>query len=216
MDMHFWHRKWETNEIAFHERQANPHLVKYVSALALAPGSRVFLPLCGKTRDIAWLLAQGYRVAGVELSKLAVDQLFAELEVVPEVTQHGTLQHYRAARLDVFVGDMFAMTPALLGPVDAVYDRAALVALPQEMRPRYAALLAALTDRAPQLLISYEYDQSLLPGPPFSIGAGEVAELYLGTLDYRATLLGSAEVAGGLKGKIPSRESIWLLQPMLG
>lgn len=211
MDMNFWHRKWENNEIAFHQRDANPHLVRHLSALELPAAARVFLPLCGKTRDIAWLLAQGYRVAGAELSKLAVGQLFQELGIVPEVTQVGALERYRAPQLDLFVGDIFDLSRELLGPVSAVYDRAALVALPSDLRRRYALHLAALANHAPQLLITYEYDQNLLPGPPFSIHAGEVAELYIDAAGYRVTLLGSASVEGGLKGKVPSRESIWHL-----
>ncbi len=83
MDASFWHQRWEKNEIAFHERQANPLLVKYFDKLSLAQGRRVFVPLCGKTLDIAWLLSRGYRVAEAELSQVAIGQLFQELGVEP-------------------------------------------------------------------------------------------------------------------------------------
>ena len=88
--------------------------------LSLAKGSRLFLPLCGKTPDIGWLLSRGYRVAGAELSAVAIEQLFAELGVTSKITTVGSLDHYRAPQLDIFVGDIFTVTPELLGPVDAI------------------------------------------------------------------------------------------------
>lgn len=136
MDADFWHDKWDNNQIGFHQADGNPLLVKHFPALALQTGARVFVPLCGKTRDIAWLLAQGCRVVGAELSERAVQQLFAEMDVVPDVTEVGRLTRYTAEGIDVFVGDIFDLDKAVLGPIDAVFDRAALVALPQDMRVR--------------------------------------------------------------------------------
>jgi thiopurine S-methyltransferase len=98
----------------------------------------------------------------------------------------------------------------MLGPVDAVYDRAALVALPASMRDRYIAHLTSITAKAPQLLICYEYDQSAMEGPPFSITGEEVLRYYAAT--YDAKLLASAEVPGGLKGKCSAKEHVWLLR----
>lgn len=210
MDASFWHAKWEKSEIAFHQDEVNPLLVDHFGALSLAPGSRVFVPLCGKTRDILWLLQSGYRVVGAELSRLAVEQLFAEMELMPSVAQAGPLTHFAAEDIDIYVGDIFELTAAQLGPVDAVYDRAALVALPAAMRQRYADHLAAITDRARQLLIAYDYDQSLQNGPPFAVGADEVRSLH--GRHYEPTLLASVEVAGGLRGKCPATEHVWLLR----
>lgn len=211
MEANFWHAKWANNEIGFHQDEVNPLLREHFDRLALAAGSRLFVPLCGKTRDIAWLLAAGYRVAGAELSRLAVEQLFAELGVAPQIEQAGPLIRFTAEDLDLYVGDIFELAAGELGPVDAVYDRAALVALPEAMRQRYADHLAALTDRARQLLIAYDYDQSLQNGPPFSVAADEVRHLY-GPY-YELALLASTEVAGGLRGKCPATEHVWLLQP---
>ncbi|MGE0371116.1 MAG: thiopurine S-methyltransferase [Gammaproteobacteria bacterium] len=210
MDAGFWHRKWETNEIGFHVGEANPHLVGYFSALTLEKGDRVFLPLCGKTLDIAWLLASGYRVVGAELSGIAIEQLFAGLGVEPEISDAGEWSRYSAEGIDIFVGDIFRLTARALGPVDAVYDRAALVALPGEIRGRYAAHLAEITAGAPQLLICYEYDQALAAGPPFSVSSEEVGRHYRG--GYDLSLLASVDVPGGLKGKCAARENIWLLK----
>lgn len=210
MDASFWHQRWEKNETAWHQSKANPLLVKHFQELSLAKRGRVFVPLCGKTLDISWLLSQGYRVAGAELSQLAIEQLFMELGVQPEISEVGELDQWSANNIDIFVGDLFALSRQELGPVDAIYDRAALVAFPEEMRTRYTAHLTAMTGTAPQLLICYDYDQRLLEGPPFSISNKEVHRHYLA--QYDVTLLASIEVSGGLKGKCAAKESVWLLK----
>ena len=210
MDPSFWHQRWEKNEIAFHESKANPLLVKYFHELALAKGRRIFVPLCGKTLDIGWLLSQGYRVAGAELSQLAIEQLFIELGLQPDIEKVGNSERWSANNLDILIGDIFAVSRPMLGQVDAVYDRAALVALPESMRQRYAAHLMEITGKAQQLLISYEYDQRLIDGPPFSVSQEEVRRHYVGTYDVR--LMSSADLPGGLKGKCPATEHVWLLR----
>ncbi len=199
-------------EIGFHLSEANPLLVSHFRAFALAAGSRVFVPLCGKTLDIAWLLANGYQVAGAELSEIAIEQLFDTLGVQPTVTQAGRLKRYSAQDIDIFVGDIFDLTADLLGKVDAIYDRAALVALPQAMRDRYTSHLRAVTRLASQLLICFEYDQSLVEGPPFSIGEEEVRRQY--GMHYNIQLLAKQDMPDGLKGKYPAKESVWLLKKL--
>lgn len=210
MEPDFWHARWQGKQIPFHEGKANAFLVKHFSRLPVASGARVFVPLCGKTRDIAWLLGEGFRVAGAELSRIAVEELFAELAVVPEVTTDGALTRFSAPGLDIFQGDIFALTPDTLGPVDAVWDRAALVALPKDMRARYAPHLVALTDAAPQLLVCFAYDQSLLAGPPFSVEPAETRALY--GADYMVAEIEAAPVPGGLKGQCPAMEHVFLLE----
>lgn len=205
----FWHQRWQNQQIGFHLNEVNPFLLAHFQALKLQPGQRILVPLCGKTLDIHWLLTQGLQVVGVELSALAVDALFAELNLVPEITQAGALKHYRTAQLAVFQGDFFALDQSLLGAVDAVYDRAALIALPNEMRRQYCQHLINLTHTAPQLLISFAYDQSLVPGPPFSVSQEEVGTHY--QADYQCTILGSVFMETGLKGQYPAEETAWLL-----
>ena len=209
MDAQFWLERWEENKIGFHEGEANAFLVKYVERLAISAGSRIFLPLCGKTRDIAWLLSRGYRVAGAELSPLAIEQLFNELGTEAAQSEAGKLKRWSAEGIDIFVGDIFDLSGDALGPVDAVYDRAALVALPEEMRKRYTSHLMEITGLAPQLLITFDYDQNQMEGPPFSIPAAEVERLYRDRYDI--TKLESRDVAGGLKGQCPATENAWLL-----
>ncbi|MDI4666852.1 thiopurine S-methyltransferase [Xanthobacter autotrophicus] len=210
MEPDFWHARWEGKLIGFHEGKANAFLVKHFSRLPVAPGARVFVPLCGKTRDIAWLLGEGFRVAGAELSRIAVEELFAELGVVPQVSAEGALTRFSAPGLDIFQGDIFALTRDILGPVDAVWDRAALVALPKDMRARYAPHLVTLTDAAPQLLVCFVYDQSLVAGPPFSVAPDETRALY--GADYMVAEIEAVPVAGGLKGQCPAMEHVWLLE----
>ena len=214
MDASFWRRRWERNEIAFHQREANPLLVRHFHELGLPEGSRVFLPLCGKTLDIHCLLGRGYRIAGSELSKIAIEQLFSELGVEPVTTANDEISSYSADSIDIFVGDFFNLFSGMLGHIDAIYDRAALVALPETMRDRYTAHLMEITDQAPQLLITFNYDQRLLDGPPFSISDEEVGRRYQDSYDLK--LLESADVPGGLKGKCPAKEKAWLLKKPAG
>lgn len=213
MDPSFWHQRWEMNEIGFHEGKPNPLLVKHFHELSVAKGRRIFVPLCGKTQDISWLLSRGYRVAGAELSQLAIEQLFIELGMQPEIATVGSVEQWSANNLDIFVGDIFAVSAKMLGSVDAVYDRAALVALPEDMRNRYTAHLMEIANKSPQLVISYEYDQSLMEGPPFSVNNEEVHRHYATTYDL--TLLAGTEVSGGLKGKAPAKENVWLLKRLV-
>lgn len=209
MDHNFWHERWESGRIGFHEGRPNPLLVEHFAKLSVPVGGRVFLPLSGKTLDIDWLLARGFRVAGAELSEIAVREVFERLGVSPEIEEIGDLKRYRGPALDLFAGDIFALTPALLGPVNAVFDRAALVALPDTMRGRYTAHLASLTKSAPQLLFCFEYDQEILEGPPFSISATEVAAHYAEL--YEISQVERHVLEGGMKG-VPAAETVWLLE----
>jgi len=210
MKKDFWIQTWDNNEIGFHEGKPNALLVAHLKELSLVEGSRLFLPLCGKTQDISWLLSQGYRVVGAELSKLAVKQLFIELDLQPEITECGNVSRYGASNIDIFLGDIFEVSSELLGTVDATYDRAALVALPEEMRKQYTSHLLEMTGNAEQLLITFEYDQTVMPGPPFSISSDEVNRHYKD--HYDVTLLESISVPGGLKGQCAAIENIWLLK----
>ena len=209
MEASFWHNRWQTNQTGWHEATVNPLLITHFPSLHIPPGGRVFVPLCGKSLDLGWLLSRGYAVAGAELSKLAVTQLFAELGMEPRISEVGKHKLFRGAKIDIFVGDFFDLTREILGPVDAVYDRAALVALPEAMRAQYTTHLKTLTALAPQLVIGYEYDQTVVPGPPFSVTPDELYRRYGDS--YTLTPLARLDVPGGLKGKCPATEHIWRL-----
>ncbi|MCO6431407.1 MAG: thiopurine S-methyltransferase [Deltaproteobacteria bacterium] len=210
MEKDFWQKRWEENEIGFHESEFNPQLLRNFEKLSLEKGSRVFVPLCGKTLDITWLLQSGYRVAGAEWSRLAVEQLFEGLKLEPKIKKTSDFEIFSAQDLDIYVGDIFALTQEALGPAHAVYDRAALVALPEEARKRYAAHLTKISAGARQLLLSFDYDQSGLEGPPFSVSGKEIKELYSGA--YQVSLLESKDVPGGLKGVVAAKAEVWLLR----
>ncbi len=210
MAVNFWHQKWGRSDIGFHESEANPLLIEHFKKLNLENGSRVFLPLCGRTHDFAWLLANGYRVAGAELSELAINELFKELSLEPEIYKVGELIRYSAKDIDILVGDIFDVSAEFLGPVNTIYDRAALVALPAGIREQYTSHLMNITGAAPQLLISYEYNQLLMDGPPFSVNEDEIKQHYGAT--YQLQLVENKNIAGGLKGKVAATEIAWLLQ----
>lgn len=210
MQPDFWHDRWARQQIGFHEPAPNPLLLRHFAVLGLRPGARLLLPLCGKTLDIDWLLARGHEVVGSELSPIAVTALFERAGLTPSIEQLGALQRWRADRLEIWVGDHFQIGHRQLGAVDAVYDRAALIALPGQMRPAYAAQLIRLAGDAPQLLVTLEYDQACVEGPPFSVTDDELRTLYAGRSLRR---LASAAIEGGLKGRCPASEQVWHLGP---
>ncbi len=214
MEPSFWYNRWQTNQTGWHESTVNPLLITHFPSLNVSSVGRVFVPLCGKSLDLGWLMSQGYAVAGAELSELAVTQLFAELRMETRVSEVGKHRLFRGEKIDIFVGDLFDLSRDILGPVDAVYDRAALVALPEAMRKQYAAHLKALTALAHQLVIGYEYDQTIVPGPPFSVTSEELHRHYSDS--YTLTPLARIDVPGGLKGKCPATEHIWRLEKLPG
>lgn len=211
MDREFWFERWEKKQIAFHLEKPNAMLVKHFSELGLAPGARVLVPLCGKSLDVRWLLEQGYKVVGVELSELAIDALFSELAIVPMKVNEDSMLRFESDDIDILVGDFFETTKNLIGDVDCIYDRAALIALPIEMRTRYVQHLLKISNTAPQLMISLEYDQDVMAGPPFRVDSKEVRRHYDDAYEIR--LLQSYDIPGGIKGKCPGEEMTWQLSP---
>jgi thiopurine S-methyltransferase len=178
MDPDFWLARWREGRTAFHESAPNTLLAKYADRLG-APPKRVFVPLCGKSLDLAHLASLGHEVVGVEVSPIAADAFFENL--TPTRAQVGPFEAVTAGSVTILVGDAFALTRELLGPVDAVYDRAALVALPPELQEKYADLvLSLLSPGAPILLITFDYDTSKMQGPPFSVNSERVEQLFGG------------------------------------
>jgi thiopurine S-methyltransferase len=179
MHPEFWQQRWRERDIGFHQSAPTPLLLKHWPALGIAPGTRVFVPLCGKSLDMVWLAGQGHRVLGVELSPIAVTEFFAEHGLTPEIedTRHGRL--FRAGAIEIVCGDAFALDAALLADCAGVFDRAALIALPPALRQRYArALYPQLPQGCRGLLITLEYPQPERDGPPFSVPEPEVQTLY--------------------------------------
>jgi thiopurine S-methyltransferase len=172
-----WLARWRDGRIGFHEGRTNALLERHAAGIAGA--RRVLVPLCGKAEDLAFLAAHGHQVVGIELVEQAVREFFEEHALVPSVSARGGLVEYRAGAVTLLAGDLFAATPELVGPVDALYDRAALIALPAELRPRYVAhLRTLLPPGAPGLVITLEYDQQRMKGPPFAVHEPELRSLY--------------------------------------
>ncbi|MGD8785606.1 MAG: thiopurine S-methyltransferase [Thioalkalispiraceae bacterium] len=178
MEPEFWQQRWQDNKIGFHLDEVNSYLIKHWQSLGIEPGARVLVPLCGKSVDLCWLSKQGYRVEGVEISKLAIEQFFTEQGLPIEQEESDGWLAYRSGSIRIWCGDFFKLNSQQLGPVDAIYDRAALIALPHLMRSTYVRKLLELAGVAPQLLITLEYDQSQMSGPPFAVSRQEVNELY--------------------------------------
>ena len=179
MDAKFWHERWQRNEIGFHQAAPHAALAHHWPTLGLAPGSRVFVPLAGKSLDMLAFAAAGHRVVGIELSALAVEAFFADNGLASAREAHGELVLHRSGDIELWCGDVFALTPALLGCIDAIFDRGALVALPPLLRQRYAAHLAGLAPPGCEmLLVTMEYEQSQMSGPPHAVLAAEVHALY--------------------------------------
>lgn len=206
MQADFWHQKWQDNKIGFHGAAPNSLLTANFNKLNLAKPSRIFLPLCGKTLDISWLLENGHHVIGAELSQMAIEQLFEQLKLEPQISTVGKLKHYKTQNIDIFVGDVFDLTSEMIGTIDVIYDRAALVALPEVTRSKYAKHLMNITQTARQLLICYEYDQSLRQGPPFSVSDEEVKRHY--AENYEIHLLEKSTAANSMAAV----ENVWLLE----
>ena len=175
----FWHERWQTGQIGFHQSAVHPLLARWWPTLGIRADARVYVPLCGKSLDMVWLAERGHTVIGSELSPIAIRDFFAGQGLAPtHLQQHGLIRH-TAGPYTILEGDALALTLAQTGPIEAVYDRAALVALPPGMRNSYAASLARLTSPGAQaLLVAFEYPQELKGGPPFSVEAREIRELF--------------------------------------
>ena len=175
MQPEFWHGRWRENRIGFHRDVPLPLLTRHWPALRLPPGSRVFVPLCGKSLDMVWLAGQGHRVLGVELSPMAIAQFFEERGLAPVVHDSPAGRHHVAGPWELVEGDAFALPEAAMADCAGVYDRGALVALPGDMRATYAATAwRRLPGGCRGLLVTLEYPQAEKDGPPFSVGEDEV------------------------------------------
>ena len=179
MEADFWQSRWEKKEIGFHQSEVLDLLKTHWLALGLAPGSDVFVPLCGKSLDMVWLAEQGHRVIGAELSAIAVDEFFAERGLEPKSEAVGSFTVKRAGPYELWCGDFFELPASALAKVAGVYDRASLVAFPPEMEERYAkALVELLPQTLAMLLITFDYDQTKMDGPPFAVPRVQVQRLF--------------------------------------
>jgi len=179
MDPEFWHERWTRGEIGFHQHDFNTHMQAFTNRLELRPGAHIFVPLCGKSLDLLWLRQQGFHVSGVEISPQAVADFFSENRLAVDSSAIPGGQLYRSAGLDIYCVDFFTTDFPGMPVIDAVYDRAALVALPPDMRKVYASrLVGMLAPGVRILLVTLDYPQSEMRGPPFAVTLDEVGERF--------------------------------------
>ncbi|MCB5362657.1 thiopurine S-methyltransferase [Pusillimonas sp. CC-YST705] len=179
MDADFWLQRWQQGRTGFHQDRIEPMLARHWPTLGVAPGSTVLVPLCGKALDLIWLAEQGLQVMGVELSPLAAQQFFAEqgMQATQELTDYGVW--WRHGQISILCADIFQVPATLIASCSACYDRAALVALPEPMRSRYAkAVYGPLPAASKSLLITVDYPQHERAGPPFAVSGDEVNTLF--------------------------------------
>lgn len=184
MEAAFWHDCWAEGRLGFHQSKFNRYMTEFWPRLGLPAGARVLVPLCGKSLDMLWLLDQGYQVTGIELSRRAIEDFFAENGLRFTTAETPLGEAYRHGRLELLCADLFEAGPSLLPAFDAVYDRASLPALPTAMRRDYASLMAdGLRPGSVILLQTPEYSQEEMDGPPFSVPPSEVDALYTSAFD---------------------------------
>jgi thiopurine S-methyltransferase len=179
MDATFWHERWQNKDIGFHQAEIHALLQKHWHRLGIAPGSKVFVPLCGKSLDMVWLAEQGFRVVGAELSPLAIDEFFAERGLEPTGSTVGNFAVKSAGPFELWCGDIFELPREAVSAIAGVYDRAALVAFPADLQQRYATKLRELLPaETPMLLVTLDYDAERMTGPPFSVPRAQVERLF--------------------------------------
>ncbi|WP_417513084.1 thiopurine S-methyltransferase [Marinobacter sp.] len=214
MDHEFWHERWSKKEIGFHEGSVNQFLYDHWPELSGAGTEGVFVPLCGKAHDMWWLHDRGHSIIGVELSEIACKDFFEEAGEKAQVHPGKPFITFRHENLELWCGDFFQMTPDDLKHTRLVYDRAALIALPQSMRKQYVEhLTAIIPDGTRILLITLDYKTRITP-PPFNVSDDEVRELYSADYDIEHILtntLPSDHMFTKRKGLIGATESVFRL-----
>jgi len=179
MQADFWHERWEKGEIGFHQADYNQYMQDFIERLEIRPGAQILAPLCGKSLDMLWLAEQGYCVTGIEISELAVKDFFVENSLSYQIDRQPGADTYRGEQICILCTDFFSLEKQDLPAIDAVYDRASLVALPPDMRQDYARHLAQLMEKGVRsLLVTLDYPPEQMRGPPFSVTAEEVRQLF--------------------------------------
>ncbi|RME01732.1 MAG: thiopurine S-methyltransferase [Deltaproteobacteria bacterium] len=214
MNPEFWKARWKANRIGFHQPEINRHLKRFWSRLGLRGEGRVFVPLCGKSRDLCWLAEEGHEVLGVELVEDAVRAFHEENGLSCTPCQEERFSRWCSDRIEILCGDFFDLTPVHLEGVRAVYDRAALIALPADMRKRYVGhLLRILPRDAKILLLTLEDGPARLPGPPFGVPEGEVETAFGERFTIERLLEGPIHLQGKSEPEAAVTEKVYLLEP---
>lgn len=179
MQIKDWLERWQKDHIGFHEGSVNTHLKKHISDFNLKSGDRIFMPLCGKAHDIAWLAKQGFEVIGIEIAGIAIEAFYSEFNMQFQQFQSDRFIMRKSGNIMLFEGDYFDLQSDDLADCKLVYDRAALIAIDEFNRARYCAHMQTITpDNCDMLLVTLDYDQTQMSGPPFSVLQDEVFQHY--------------------------------------
>ncbi len=217
MDAEFWHERWRSDRIGFHQGRVNPYLIEHWAGVRPDPAEVVFVPLCGKAHDLGWLRERGHQVVGVELSEIACRDFFAERSLKPDVSSSGAFTRFSANGISLWCGDFFGLQPQDLPAFSLIYDRAALIALPPTGRHNYATHLQRLAPTGSRmLLITLDYPpQASFQGPPFAVGDAEVNAHYRSRFQIEQLAHQPLAADDGLhkRGLRDATESVYLLTP---
>jgi thiopurine S-methyltransferase len=174
-----WVQRWQDGKIGWHRDVVNSRLVEFIDCLKLQAGDSVFVPLCGKSQDMVYLLEQGFKVVGVEISQLAIEQFFEENQLRYSLKEVNSFSVYQAKNITLYCGDYFALKASDLKPISGAYDRASLIALPIDLRENYARhLYSIIPSGCRVLLLTLNYPQSQMSGPPYALSESEVVSLF--------------------------------------
>ena len=193
MERDFWLERWENNQIGFHQDDFSPYLSEHWSSLTKSANCQVFVPMAGKTKDMLWLANEGHTVLGIELSEIAVDAFFAENDLTASKETIGPYVHHTSENIQFICGDFFHLTPEQTNEIKLVFDRASMVAMPVDLRNKYADHMALLLSPGVEtLMVSMEYPEGEMSGPPFSVSEADVNALF--SKNFEIKLLASIDV----------------------
>ncbi len=180
-----WIERWQNNNIGWHNNTTNKHLIKWLPKVQQNNNNTVFVPLCGKSLDMLYLLDNGFKVIAVEFSELAVMSFFKENNIKFNKHIKDNFVVYSGKNITIFVGDYFKLKKDMLKDIDLVYDRASLIALPYDMRVKYVKHLINITPKILTiLLLTLNYPQQQLDGPPFAVSFAEISVLFGNNFKY--------------------------------
>ena len=181
-----WLHFWENNETNWHSDTITQELVEYFELFELEPGDKVFVPLCGKSLDMIYIVNQGFSVVGVEISEFGIRQFFKENDLKYTFTKVDDFYLYSSENLEIYCGDFFSLTSKHLNNVKAVLDRKSLIALEPDLRQKYVKHLNDIISLGVRiLLVTLHYPQHQMSAPPFSVDKSEVESLFSMTFETR-------------------------------
>lgn len=180
MQISYWQSRWQNNNIGFHNPEVNSYLVEFFDVVIPPNASSVLVPLCGKTKDLLWLRDKGLHVIGIEAVQVACEAFFLENQLDFSIRKRFGFTIYQADQLEIWCGDFFKLPDEIIQNCSFVYDRACIVALPIELRNKYAAKINGCSPNTHVLMHTFSYDQEKMSGPPFSVPDEEI-QLKFGT-----------------------------------